>query len=83
MFPALLKCIGNNMTGMLNQNTKGIYANQGFSGGFQKIVVCENCLYYDNITEFYNAHRYCMECLSDHAFCPVCKIGYHAVNISE
>jgi len=71
------------MTGMLNQNTKGIYANQGFSGGFQKIVVCENCLYYDNISEFYNAHRYCIECLCDHAFCPICKIGYHAVNISE
>ena len=67
------------MTGMLNQNTKGIYVDPGF----QKIVVCENCLYYDRISEFYNAHGYCIECLCDHASCPICNIGYHAVNISE
>jgi hypothetical protein len=64
---------------MLNQNTKGIYVNPGF----QKIVVCENCLYYDSISEFYNAHGYCIECLCDHAYCPICNIGYYAVNISE
>jgi len=46
-----------------------------------KIVVCESCLHYDHISEFYNGTRYCLECLSDHASCPVCKSGYHAVNI--
>jgi len=47
----------------------------------KKIVVCESCLHYDHISEFYNGTRYCLECLSDHACCPVCKSGYHAVNI--
>jgi hypothetical protein len=61
------------MTGMLNQ---------GLFDGCQKIIVCENCLHYDSISEFYNAHRFCIECLCDLACCP-CKIGYHAVNISE
>jgi len=81
---ALFKCISDNTTEKLSQNTKGIdYVNQRFSNGFRKIVVCENCLYYGSISEFYNAHRYCLECLCDHACCPVCKIGYHAINISE
>ena len=84
MFPALFKCISDNTTEKLSQNTKGVdYVNQRYSNGFRKIVVCENCLYYDSISEFYNAHRYCLECLCDHACCPVCKIGYHAINISE
>ena len=84
LFPALFKCISDNTTENLSQNTKGVdYVNQRYSNGFRKIVVCENCLYYDSISEFYNAHRYCLECLCDHACCPVCKIGYHAINISD
>ena len=69
---------------MLSQNTQGINCDSEiFSDDFRKIVVCENCLYYDRMSHFYNAHRYCIECLCDHACCPICKIGYHAVNISE
>ena len=77
--PLYLKSTGDDTTGMTKQDTKGVYV----SDGFQKIVVCENCLYYYSISEFYNAHGYCIECLCDHASCPICNIGYHAVNISE
>lgn len=84
LFPDLLKCIADNTILKLNQNIKGVdHVNQRLSCTFQKIVVCENCLYYDSISEFYSAHRYCIECTCDHACCPICKIGYHAVNISE
>ena len=77
--PALLKAEETISQGCRTKIQKGIY----LSDGFQKIVVCENCLYYDSISEFYNAHRYCLECLCDHACCPICKIGYHPANISE
>jgi hypothetical protein len=61
-----------------------IHADNSMSqAGFRKIVVCENCLYHGNISEFYDAHKYCIDCLCDHACCPICRIGYHAVNISE
>lgn len=79
---ALFKCISYNTPEKLSQTTKRDI-NQRFSNGFRKIVVCENCLYYASISEFYSAHRYCLECLCDHACCPVCNISYHAINISE
>lgn len=46
-----------------------------------RIVTCENCLYSDAICIFYDASKYCIECLSDHASCPKCGSGYHAIRI--
>ncbi len=48
-----------------------------------KHVVCENCLHFDSICAFYSAHKFCVECLCDHASCPACREGYHAVTISD
>jgi len=45
----------------------------------RKFVICENCLHSDSICMFYDAHRYCVECLCDHACCPECSSGYHAI----
>ena len=50
---------------------------------YTKYVVCEDCLYSDSMCAFYNAHRYCTECLSDHASCPECNSAYHAITISD
>jgi hypothetical protein len=49
----------------------------------RKFVICENCLHSDSICTFYDAHRYCVECLCDHACCPECSSGYHAIMISD
>jgi hypothetical protein len=49
----------------------------------QKILVCENCLYYDSISEFKAARRFCTDCLCDHFSCPICKSSYHAVQMSD
>lgn len=49
----------------------------------QKILVCENCLYYDSISEFKAAHRFCIDCLCDHFSCPICKSSYHAVQMLD
>jgi len=49
----------------------------------RKFVICENCLYSDSICMFYDAHRYCVECLCDHACCPQCSSGYHAIMIAD
>lgn len=48
-----------------------------------KFVICENCLYTDSICAFYDANRYCVECLCDHACCPECSSGYHAITIAD
>lgn len=47
----------------------------------EKIVTCENCLYSDALGIFYDASKYCIECLDDHASCPECGSGYHAITI--
>ena len=49
----------------------------------RKFVICENCLHSDSICTFYDAHRYCVECLCDHACCPECSSGYHAIMIAD
>ncbi len=49
----------------------------------KKFVICENCLYSGSICTFYDAHRYCVECLCDHACCPECSSGYHAIMIAD
>lgn len=49
----------------------------------RKFVICENCLHSDSICTFYDAHRYCVECLCDHACCPACSSGYHAIMIAD
>lgn len=46
-----------------------------------KLVTCQNCFYADSICAFYDANRYCVECLCDHACCPECNSGYHAIRI--
>lgn len=46
-----------------------------------KIVTCGNCLYSNALGIFYDASKYCIECLSDHASCPECGSGYHAITI--
>lgn len=48
-----------------------------------KLVTCQNCFYSDSICAFYDANRYCVECLCDHACCPECNSGYHAITIVE
>jgi hypothetical protein len=48
-----------------------------------KFVICENCLHTDSICAFYDANRYCVECLCDHACCPECSSGYHAITIAD
>ena len=47
----------------------------------RKFVTCENCLYSSTLCIFYGANKYCVECLCDHASCPECGSGYHAISI--
>ena len=49
----------------------------------RKFVICESCLHSDSICTFYDAHRYCVECLCDHACCPECSSAYHAIMIAD
>jgi len=51
------------------------------SNRFKKLVTCENCLYSDTLCVFSDANSYCIECLCDHASCPECGSGYHAITI--
>jgi len=44
-------------------------------------VSCENCLYSDTICAFYDANRFCTQCMCDHAPCPKCNFEYHAIII--
>lgn len=46
-------------------------------------VTCENCLYSDTLGIFYDANKYCVECLCDHASCPECGFGYHVITITH
>ena len=46
-------------------------------------VTCENCLYSHTLGIFYDANKYCVECLCDHASCPECGFGYHVITITH
>ena len=48
-----------------------------------RFVSCQNCLYSDTICAFYDANRYCTECMCDHASCPKCNFEYHAITIVD
>ena len=52
-----------------------------YSDQFWKLVTCEDYLYSDTLGIFYDANKYCVECLCDHASCPMCGSGYHAIMI--
>jgi len=47
----------------------------------EKFVKCQKCLYSDTMCAFFNANRYCIECLCDHASCPECNFGYHEITV--
>lgn len=47
----------------------------------ENLVTCENCQYSDILCIFYDANKYCVECLCDHASCPECGFRYHKITI--
>lgn len=47
------------------------------------VVTCQNCLYSDTVCAFYDANKFCVECICDHASCPQCSSGYHAITIVD
>jgi hypothetical protein len=46
-------------------------------------LVCEECYYKGDKSEFEKHKSYCKECLDEHAMCPKCGAPYHSVTISE
>lgn len=59
------------------------YSTTGILNMATNKVVCENCFYKGERSEFEKSSDYCKECISDHAMCPKCKTAYHSAVITE
>jgi hypothetical protein len=46
-------------------------------------LMCEECYYKGDKTEFEEHRSYCKECVSEHAMCPMCGAPYHSATIIE
>ncbi|MBA3750354.1 MAG: hypothetical protein H0X03_05585 [Nitrosopumilus sp.] len=46
-------------------------------------VICEECFYTGEKTEFEENSDYCKECVGEHAMCPKCNTAYHTALITE
>lgn len=46
-------------------------------------LICEECYYEGNKTEFEKNKSYCKDCLDDHVMCPKCGVAYHSATITD
>jgi len=74
---------GKSVIRLINYFAHNIFTKMHRLGLDHRFVTCENCLYSDTICAFYDAGKYCIECLCDHASCPRCNSGYHAITIVD